>query len=408
MPQGPSGFVLGAPPTAVSVVPRQRPEAVGRGDAVEVLDEVESLLGGRVGDGGLEREPSRDADVDRLAARARPERGVVEHDQPAAHIGPGARGEHVDADRDGALVEAERRKVRPGRVRGVGVDRVQVPAALWIARVRDAVEDRRAREQRVVGGADEPAIAVGVVEHPRVEWVVGAESAPEAGHRNPAQDLAVGLALDHVVAVERRHQLLAADRTVRVRRGFRLLPGQRRVRLGEEARRDVRRRDAQRPRLQACRERELRRFYGVLCALARLGRARRLGAGRDARECAHVDDGGRGDLDRHARVRNVVPGARDLGGKTGKRDSAGQEEGPQKPPPASRSEPHSPKRLTLAARSQGNRLRSAGITRSRALPSPAASRPRTIATGARSSLPMTSSAAPAISSAIAITVERSS
>src|SRR5215210_6743216 len=54
------------------------------------------------------------------------------------------------------------------------------------------------------------------------------------------------------------------------------------------------------------------------------------------------------------------------------------------------------------------RSRSGGITRSRAEPSPSSSRPRTIAAGMPSVLPMTSSAAPAISSATAICVVRSS
>ena len=58
----------------------------------------------------------------------------------------------------------------------------------------------------------------------------------------------------------------------------------------------------------------------------------------------------------------------------------------------------------------GHRKRSSasGITSSSALPLPATSRPRITATGTRSSLPITSCAAPAISSAIAITVAWSS
>ena len=54
------------------------------------------------------------------------------------------------------------------------------------------------------------------------------------------------------------------------------------------------------------------------------------------------------------------------------------------------------------------RSRSAGSTSSRALPFPAGESPRTIATGTPAVLPLTSSAAEAISSATAITVERSS
>ncbi len=57
---------------------------------------------------------------------------------------------------------------------------------------------------------------------------------------------------------------------------------------------------------------------------------------------------------------------------------------------------------------QRNRSRSAGMTRSRAVPSPATSSPRTTAAGIPATLRMTSSAAPAISSATAIVVVRSS
>jgi hypothetical protein len=57
---------------------------------------------------------------------------------------------------------------------------------------------------------------------------------------------------------------------------------------------------------------------------------------------------------------------------------------------------------------QRNRSRSGGMTRSCAPPSPATSRPRTIAAGTRAVFPITSSAAPATSSASAIRVACSS
>src|SRR5207247_10418025 len=59
---------------------------------------------------------------------------------------------------------------------------------------------------------------------------------------------------------------------------------------------------------------------------------------------------------------------------------------------------------TLRVVAHRKRSRSGGITTSRAVPSPRRSKPRTTAAGTPSSLPLTSSAAPASSSATAITV----
>src|SRR4029453_2671985 len=63
---------------------------------------------------------------------------------------------------------------------------------------------------------------------------------------------------------------------------------------------------------------------------------------------------------------------------------------------------------SVQLRAQRNRSRSSGITRSRALPLPTTRKPRTPAAGMPSTLPSTSSAALAISSAVAIIVACSS
>ena len=217
----------------------ERPQPVRPGRALDVLDHVQRLLGRRIRDRGLKREAARDADVDRIACSAGPQRLVVERDHPAANVRELPRREHVDPDRDAAPAEADGRIVRPCRLSRIGVGSrtgASCPAGRPCPRSRSRSSRSRAADRR--RQRHEPAVAVGVVEHVRIERIPGAAALQKEVIDTLLRSAPSDFRSNHVVAVQRRHQLVASDCTARVGRGFRLRQSELRpAGLAEETRR---------------------------------------------------------------------------------------------------------------------------------------------------------------------------
>ena len=234
--------------------------------------------------------------------------------------------------------------VGPGRAGRVGVDRVQMPAAQRVGRVRDPVEDRSSvAQQRVVG---RPTRASGRCTGRRARAGRTDRGRRPRSRRTVIETVlrigAVGLPLDHVVAVQRHHQLVASDGTARVGRGFRLRqPELRPAGLAEEAGRGGRRRlgrNAMAGRQRVGGQRRSRQEQVRLRPLVRLRLDLRLRRGvhgpserrnvRVPRQHAHVHDGGRPHVYRASLVGDgAVLRAGGERGEVGEHGDARQDDG---------------------------------------------------------------------------------